>query len=258
MRRSISCYWWLPAFVGVALVMAAGLLLTSSLGRPVAPAASAQETNPYCDLRVSKLADRGSVQPGESILYTITVNNVSSVPGQTSQGCRDLIVMDTLHSFFTCESASVTNVDSLTIDTSEVERSCAGNQKVVWAFLGTLGQGHKVVLTLRLRVVEDVGVDLVYNEATACEATTLEEEGPQFCVGAQADTFVTGRHEVEATATGAPTPVASTSTPLPALISPSTGTGSGRGSMPWPAIAFGLGGICLLALSGGFMRKKRT
>ena len=281
MKKRMSWCWALPAVAGVALIVVAALLSSSSPGSPGVPAANAVDNvGEYCVLQIVKQADESEVEAGDRITYTITVTNVATAPGvNVAEGCVNPEITDVLSQDLECVSASVIeNEDSLTFSQAAIDGSCQADD-VDWAFGGSLKEGDQVVV--RLRVETDEGLDEgdhVLNEACVTadvvEGAGLTTEG--IVMKPQCDTETVRirerqrEREPTATPTVAPTntprPPLPTSTPLPplptakplaTLTGPLTGTGS-DGHASWPlALGLGLGGVCLVVVSGTALARKR-
>ncbi len=279
MKKSMCRYWALPAVAGLALVMAAALLSSSSPGSPGVPAASAVGTvdGEYCVLQIVKEANESEVEAGDRITYTITVTNVATAEGTTQlEGCVNPEITDVLSEDLECVSASVVDPDSLAFSQAAIDDSCQADD-VDWAFVGSLKEGDQVVVRLRVETDEDLDEgDHVLNEAcvTANVVAAAGFTTQRIVMEPQCDTETVRIREREreptATPTIAPTntprPPLPTSTPLPplptakplaTLTGPPTGTGS-EGHASWPlALGLGLGGLCLLVVSGTALARKR-
>jgi len=272
MKKRMSWYWALPAVAGLAFVMMAVLLSSSSPGNPGVPAVHAQETptptatftptatatvNPDCELEVDKEVNSTTIAEGGQATYTITVSNEGSGNGE----CSDLTVTDPSPNHTDCVSASVTDSAGLTFNQDAIDDSC-DDDDTEWHTSGNLETDDQVVLKMvvKLTSAADEG-DRITNEACATSSSDVggDCDSVRFTVGAP----VTATPTTAPTLTPAPTipPVPTviapppTARPLATIAPPVTGTGSGGGSSPL-ALALGLTGACLLLVSGGMLVKR--
>ncbi len=200
--------WILPVVAGVGMVLVAVLLSSSSLGSPGVPAASAASAK--CVLKVTKTADVDEVAAGGQITYTITVTNTGTgdCVGDTVDVTDDLTSTD-----LTCVSASVTDKDSLTFHTSDINNSCDDND-VEWAATGgTLSSDDSIELELVVKTDKGLKAgDTVSNEVCANADDSAGDPAAEACKTRTTDI-------VKVTPT--PTPKA-TNTPIPVIVPTST------------------------------------
>jgi uncharacterized repeat protein (TIGR01451 family) len=145
--KRLSWYVAVPGMVGIALVIAAVLLLmTMAAGKT--PTANAQIG---CVLTVEKTANVAYVGEGGSIEWTLTVTNTG--PGT----CYDLEVTDALDALTTCEG----------VDTATGSADCTTATSVDWDF-DDLGSGEDATLTIDvdLTAAAEDG-DVIENDAAA-------------------------------------------------------------------------------------------
>ena len=286
MKKRTTLYWLLPAVVGLALIVVAVLLSSMSPGGRVVP--SAQAIAPSgCELKVEKdfqsvdgngiifrrLSPSGATatpRPENEIEFTIAVTNLG---GDTQQDCTGLEVVDQLPEGLTCEDAGVIEAPA----GFQVEGGCDNQGTGFSALLGqggeqatfisgdTLASGEEVVLGLIARADNN---DCVTNRACAVGGLTAGNSNMPLADGTCDEVRTCEpRHPRTPTPTVTNTPIPPTATPyvprptatpkpLATLVPPKTGTGSESG-IPWLAVGLGLGGVCLLLVSGAALAKKR-
>ena len=270
MKKRMSWYWAVPAVAGLALIMVAALLSSSSPGSPGVPAVQAQvpsatptattaptataTPNPDCVLDISKDADPSEVAAGGEVTYTITVTN------DEDGNCTGVVVTDDLPSDLTCVSASVVEEESLDFDQGDIDDSC-DDDSIEWAADDTdeLDGSDEVVLELVVTADEDLDEgDEVENEvcvnatgaAEACDTETTDIGEPATATPQPTATRQATIQPVVPPPVAPPVVVAA-----PTIAPPITGTGSGGGSSPL-ALGLGLIGACLLLVSGAAMVKR--
>ncbi len=269
--------WTLTLHVDVSDTADNGYVITNSASATAGEDAdvgdatdiTASVTVEACELSITKDADNDEVNAGDEIDYDITVTNTGDA------SCRDIDVTDDLNDTnLTCVSASVNDGDGLNFDQDDIDNSCTDNNVEWQSTSGVLDPGDSINLELDAQTDADLNSgDHVTNEAcvTARRSTEDDQEVGQVCATRRT------RIEEEATATPtatstpippAPTPViiivpttpvpVPTAAPLPALKAPPSGTGSGSGGTSWALpIGLGIGGLALVAISGGAIVKKR-
>ena len=155
MKKRMSWYWAVPGTAGLALVMAAVLLLVSTAGRT--PTASAQTG---CVLSVTKVADVGIAPEGSDITYDIRVTNTGTVQ------CTNVEVADQLVADLDCISTTQ-NADFTTDD-------CVGDpgQLITWE-AATLDVDETGTLTMVARL----GAGATDGETVANTAAASADQG---------------------------------------------------------------------------------
>ncbi len=236
-----------------------------------------------CDLQISKEANRDEVDwdrecsadEGKwndwdgNLDYDITVTN-------TGSACTNPVITDNLQSdgdILGCDDASVVQVSNWAGVTCEVY-ACT-DSLAEWKCSGVLVQNGEIDLRLDAGL-ENEWADHNWDDEdnidnTACVANSGAQETAN---SACASESVEVRHERHCEATATPTPTAQPTatpqtpiviivqpppqaTPQGTLTAPKTGTGSQGGSSPWLPVGLGLGGMCLLLVSGAALAKKR-
>ncbi len=258
--------WTLPVVAGVGMVAVAVLLSSSSVRSPGVSSVSAQTA---CDLSITKEVDNSTVAAGDNADYTITVTN------DGSSNCVGFTVTDVIPNHMTCASADVSSNSNITsVDVSSCRSSTT---EVTWDSPKTLtkNDGNEAILTLSL-TTDDTLADgrTITNEA--CVVSDSETSGAtptpvsvcdhvKITIGTAATATPTATFTPIATSTPyvlvVPTPYVPPPAPTAAkkpVVVPSTGTGAGSsGGSPWLAIGLGLGGACLLVVSGAALARKR-
>ncbi len=278
MRKRTLFYCLLPAVAGLALVVVAVLLSSFSPGRPVVASVQATDGGTVCDLQVDKEGSRTEsegntfVLPGTGtdpltgdnvIEYTITVTNI----GQ--QDCEAFEVVDQLPESLICDGADVVSSPP---DFEFALPDCIagrGGQEVGVEAIGTLSPGDEVVLSLV--ATDNTDENCVTNRACAEGALTSAGLQDNVLVNGTCDEDTVCRRPhhtptptVTATATPKPTstpfvppPSPPTAKPLGTIVAPPTGSGANGSSSPWLALGLGVGGVCLLVVSGAALARKR-
>jgi uncharacterized repeat protein (TIGR01451 family) len=274
MRKRTSLYWLLPAVAGLALIAVAVLLSSASPGGRLVPSAQAQPL--LCDLQIDKQqvdvddivfrADTVDGASDDDIAYLITVTNVGGT------GCWAVTVVDQLPDGLTCEEAGVVELGGVGgvpvrgcgYDTTGLSSLAGqGGEQVTFASMGALTSGETLVLGLIARVdtndcvtnracVEAGGqntplVNGVCDEVRTCERrhhTPTPTVAPTSTPKPTSTPFV-------------PLPPLPTAKPLGTIAAPPTGSGTDGGSSRWLALGLGLGGVCLLVVSGTALARKR-
>ncbi len=295
MRKRTSLYWLLPAVAGLAMIAVAVLLSSASPGGRIVPSAQAQNINNLCDLQIHKeqvderdilvRAEKADINDDDDIAYLITVRNLAEDDPVDEKGCDGILVTDFLGDDLECEDAFVVggSIDygSFEIEGCKVEKEFSGvtgddhGGTVTFSTEDTLPPGGEVELALVANVDQRPG-ECVENRACV-------EEGAFDSTGIVADRVDSGncdevrtceRRRETATPTVAPTntplpptptatpyvppPAPPTAKPLATISAPPTGSGANGGSSPWLALGLGLGGVCLLVVSGAALARKRV
>ncbi len=278
MRKRTFLYCLLPAVAGLALIVVAVLLSSASPGGRVVASAQARETN-GCQLQVDKEGQRGVDIPFQSetrgsagqvgedneIEFTIAVTSV----GQVTCGSGSNEVVDQLPEGLTCEDAGVVSdpahsfigVEGCGKQPGATEGN--GGEQVSF-ILAELAPGEEVVLALVAR--DNTDEDCVTNKACAeegfdsplvngtCDQTTVCRRHPRTPT---TPTPTVTNTPIPPTSTPFVPPPPPTAKPLATIVAPPTGSGANGGSSPWLALGLGLGGVCLLVVSGAALARKR-
>jgi uncharacterized repeat protein (TIGR01451 family) len=272
MKKRMSWYWALPAVAGLALVMVAALLSSSSPGNPSVPGVRAADDEPTatftptvtatpnanCELNAVKDAAASTVPEGGQITYTIKVEN----NGSGSGSCTDLTVTDVIPADTDCVSATATDDAGLDIDID----GCDTSGTVTWDTNDNLDTDDQVTLQMVVKLTSGANEDdKINNEACATSSSDVGGD----CDSARVT--VTGATATPTTAPSAtpfptvpPVPTVPTvivpvptARALPTLSPPITGSGSTSGGGSGPlALGLGLVGACLLLVSGAALVKR--
>ena len=151
MKKRMSWYWAVPGATGLALIMAAVLLLVATAGRT--PTASAQAD---CTLTITKAADVAIAPIGGSVVYTLTVHN-------TGLGaCTVPVVVDDLADHLDCTATT-----QPTGWTATAANGCTGaaGAPVTWT-AATLATGATATFTLTATITGAANLDEIANVAT--------------------------------------------------------------------------------------------
>ena len=204
--------------------------------------------------------------------YDITVTN-------TGTACTNPVITDDLESHgdvLGCDEASVVHVSTSAGVTCVV--SACSDSLAEWSCTGTLVHNGTIELGLDAGL-ENEWADHNWDDEdsivnTACVANSGTQEAADSDCATESVGIEHGRRcerrEPTATPTAQPTPTATPQTPIIIIVQPTpqatpkatlappaTGTGSGSGSSPWLPIGMGMGGVLMVALSGGAIVKKR-
>ncbi len=203
-----------------------------------------------CNLDITKEAEDDSVLAGDDITYDIAVTN-------EEEGCVNPTITDELTEDLDCQDVDVDVEGDLTCHAT----GCSGDDITVKC-TGVLEEDDQIDVTFTAETDEDIDVgDVVHNKACV--------EGAE---GIDTKECATETVEIEKEATPivpppitppvnivTPVPTVPAAAPLPTLAAPPTGTGPESSSTSWALpIGLGLGGLCLIALSGTALAKKRT
>ena len=253
MKKRMSWHWALPASIGLALLMVAALLSSSTIGSPGVPAAHAQAA---CVLDIDKDADMGTVAAGGEVTYTITVTN------DGTGDCTSIVVTDSLPNDLTCVSATVIEEEDLDFDQGDIDDSC-DDDDVEWAADtgDVLDENDEVVLELVVAADTDLDEDdEVENEvcvnaddvagAPMTEACATETTTIGAAATATPQPTATRQPTVQPLPTIQPPPVVAPTIAPPIIAPPATGTGAGSGGSGPLTLGLGLVGACLLLVSG--------
>jgi len=271
MKKRMSWYWALPAVAGLALVMVAALLSSSSPGNPSVPGVRAADDEPTatftptvtatpnanCELNAVKDAAASTVPEGGQITYTIKVEN----NGSGSGSCTDLTVTDVIPADTDCVSATATDDAGLDIDID----GCDTSGTVTWDTNDNLDTDDQVTLQMVVKLTSGANEDdKINNEACATSSSDVGGDCDSARVtvtGATATPttapIATAQPTVSVPTVIAPPPPAPTARALPTLSPPITGSGSTSGGGSGPlALGLGLVGACLLLVSGAALVKR--
>ncbi len=223
---------------------------------------------PECNLSIEKVAEDDTVFAGDDVTYDITVHNEG--PGD----CVNPVITDNLESDLTCQDATVVDDSGLDCDPS----GCSSGD-VMWHCHGVMDRHDRIEVQLvaetdsglangddvdntacvygstrgQLVTVDKFAAqsEVVGRESRDCDKETVEIETP-VATPAPVQTPIV-------IIVPAPVPTVPAAAPLPTLAAPPTGTGPEGSSTSWALpIGLGLGGLCLIALSGTALAKKRA
>ena len=271
MKKWMSRYWVLPAIAGLALIMVAALLSSSSPGSPGVPGVHAQQTpptstptatrtptptatvNPACQLKINKTVDDSTVPLNGIATFTIEVSN------DGNGDCADPQISDVIPDNTDCEDATVASSSDITDINID---GCDSSGTVTWDSDDDLNDSDTIVLTLELSFESDVDVDDdITNEACATSSSDVGGDCDSARVTAVEEATSTPPPTATRAATVQPIPTViapppiPTARPLATIAPPITGTGPDGGSGPL-VLGLGLVGVCLLLVSGAAMVKR--
>ncbi len=269
-------FWALPIAGGLALIATAIFLSSASPGGRMVPSAQALGNN-LCDLQIHKTGDFN----GDEADFTITVRSDDATD---DLGCEGVGVVDFLEPGLHCEHAYVEesaglkwNIDcgkGFDLESAPVDGQ--EGEEVLFEGVGTLHNDDEVVLSLVARTdreFDDRCVDnracvglVAFGAGAVIQTDSVVKEG-----NCDEVTACKPRRESNTptpTVTNTPVPPTPTATvyvpppplptakPLATITAPPTGSGANGGS-PWLALGLGLGGVCLLVVSGAALARKR-
>ena len=168
MKKRMSWYWAVPGATGLALIMAAVMLLVSTAGHT--PTASAQAG---CTLTLTKTvaptAPADGVPVGAEVTYTIVV----TADAASTAACEDVVVTDAIPADMNCLDATESGSGSFT------DAGCAADGTVTWTAGADLAIGQTATLTMVAEVEANIADDASITNTAAVDAlqgATLPED----------------------------------------------------------------------------------
>ncbi len=227
---------------------------------------------PGCNLSIEKVADDDTEFAGDDVTFDITVRN------EGPEDCIDPVITDDFDTDqLDCQDTDILHDAGLDCDVS----GCSSDD-VVWNCDGRMQPGDRIEVQLVAETNKDLdeGDDVdntactfgepalnniafvtagtftaatVSEDDEACDTETVEIEKPEATPPPPVQT------PVVIIVPSTPVPPVPAAAPLPTLAAPPTGTGPEGNSTSWALpIGLGLGGLCLIVLSGSALAKKRT